>query len=521
MSLIRHQAAFRFLIAALLALAVAPPAHATYLGQNGKISFDVYGGDNLPTVYTMNRDGTGRTPIAPGGGYSAWSADGQRVAYACESFSSTTFMPANTCTADQDGSDVTVLDNFGLTPQWRPFWSPDGRRLLIDNFEVFGHGSFRTDVWRIDSADGGDQIAMAANGSSGTWSPNGQILYSEIGGFVSRVFANSPNVSTQLTDSGADGAPDWSPDGTKVVFMSCRDGSCELYTMNADGSNETEVPNTGSNEQDPVWSPDGSKILFHRSGDLYLVNPDGTGETNITNTPGISELFPAWQPDPLPGYVRPKSATPLRVPLVPAFEPCESPNRTHGPPLAFGSCAPPDERGGFMTFGAAPPGRSPQASGNVRLRVIPGQPGSADEADVSISVHLTDVRRGFDLADGPGSLDFPLPLRLTDKENGAFNSEQATVKDFNEGITGYINNPLRVEVPCVETADPNVGSTCSVTTTADVILSGMSGQRPFVREGKRAIWQLGQLAVYDGGEDGYIESRDDNTVLAVQGVFVP
>src|SRR3954454_23826773 len=40
-------------------------------------------------------------------------------------------------------------------------------------------------------------------------------------------------------------------------------------------------------------------------------------------------------------HVRPKGATPTRVSLVPAFEPCTVPNRTHAPPLAFGSCNPP------------------------------------------------------------------------------------------------------------------------------------------------------------------------------------
>ena len=74
----------------------------------------------------------------------------------------------------------------------------------------------------------------------------------------------------------------------------------------------------------------------------------------------------------------------------------------------------------------------------------------------------------------------------------------------------------------METADPAVGSTCVVTTTVDALVGGAPGEiLPWVREGRRAIWQLDQLAVYDGGEDGFIESRDDNTVLAVQGVFVP
>ena len=44
------------------------------------------------------------------------------------------------------------------------------------------------------------------------------------------------------------------------------------------------------------------------------------------------------------GYPRPKGASPMRGSLVPAYEPCTAPNRTHGPPLAFPSCAPPARR---------------------------------------------------------------------------------------------------------------------------------------------------------------------------------
>jgi Tol biopolymer transport system component len=515
----RFQTGFGFLIAAVLLLAAVPPTQATYRGQNGKISFDVYGSDNIPTVFTMDPDGSNRTPIAPGGLQSAWSPDGQRIAYACQSQAG--FFPANTCTANPDGSAVNVLDNFDLVPQRRPFWSPDGRRLIIDDYTDSGHGSTSTSLWRIDSADGGDQIHMAGNGYSGSWSPNGQIVYTELitafegpsWSWVSRVYGSNPNVSERLTESEADFQPDWSPDGTKIVFGSCRAPGCALYTMNADGSNEAEIPNSSSADRTPVWSPDGTQILFVRGGDLYLINPDGTGATNITNTPTVTELDPAWQPVPQPGYPRPKGATPVRVSLVPAFDQCETPNRTHGPPLAQPSCSAPHLRAGFMTFGGTPASTSPKAAGNVRLDAMPGAPGSANEADVRISASLVDVRRKFDLADGPGSLELHVPIRLTDKFNGAFNSEQATMQDFD----------LTMLLPCAETADPAIGSTCSATTTANALIpQGFPRPSPdFVTEGHRAIWQLGQISVWDGGDDGFIESTDDNTVLAVQGVFVP
>ena len=515
-----------WLFAAVVVLLWAvPAAHATYLGQNGKISFDVYNSSNQPTVFTMNPDGSNRTPIVPGGGQSAWSADGQRIAYACQSGAENSFFPLNTCTANADGSGAVVLDNFGLAPQENPFWSPDALRLIIDRpYQLGGHGGgVAYSMWRIDSADGSDQIFMADNGISGSWSPNGSIVYTEVspasfGGppsssWVSKLAAHVPNASGRLTESGSDGSPDWSPDGTKIVFVSARDGNFELYTMDSDGSNETRITNTAAHEQGPVWSPDGSKILFYRSGDLFLVNPDGTGETNITNTPGVSESSPAWQRVPFGEYVRPMGATPVRVSLVPAFQPCESPNRVHGPPLGFGSCTPPAQRAGFMTFGGTPPSTSPKAAGSVRIDAIPGAPGSANEADVAIKAQLVDVRRGFDLADGPGSLELHVPIRQTDKFNGAFNSEQATLQDFE----------LTALMPCTETADPAIGSTCTVTTTANTLIP-QGFPRPstdFVSEGHRAVWQFGQISVWDGGEDGFIESTDDNTVLAVQGVFVP
>ena len=70
-------------------------------------------------------------------------------------------------------------------------------------------------------------------------------------------------------------------------------------------------------------------------------------------------------------------------------------------------------------------------------------------------------------------------------------------------------------MPCTATGDTTVGSTCSVNTTADAVL--VPGA---VKEGRRSIWQLGQVQVFDGGSDGVV-STNPNTLFAVQGVFVP
>ena len=206
------------------------------------------------------------------------------------------------------------------------------------------------------------------------------------------------------------------------------------------------------------------------------------------------------------GHVRPKAASPVRVALVPAYTPCASPNRIHGPPLAHGSCAPPAQRSAELTVGTADAnGEVAKSVGLLRMRTLTGDPGTpADEADVRLSVSLTDVRRRAGLGDYGGELEARTSLRLTDKLNGPAQDESATMSDF----------AFEWVVPCAPTADTSVGSTCFGSTTADALIPGVA------REGSRAVWQLGQVTVADGGSDG-IASTEPNGTFAVQGVFVP
>ena len=69
-------------------------------------------------------------------------------------------------------------------------------------------------------------------------------------------------------------------------------------------------------------------------------------------------------------------------------------------------------------------------------------------------------------------------------------------------------------VPCATTASPSVGGTCSLSTTFNAVVPGT------VVEGKRALWQLGQLKVNDGGSTG-VAGSSGARLFATQGVFVP
>jgi hypothetical protein len=71
------------------------------------------------------------------------------------------------------------------------------------------------------------------------------------------------------------------------------------------------------------------------------------------------------------------------------------------------------------------------------------------------------------------------------------------------------------DIPCTPNPTANLGSDCSISTTADTLVPGT------IKEGLRAIWQIGRVRVDDAGPDGGPDTTADNTVFATQGVFVP
>jgi hypothetical protein len=206
------------------------------------------------------------------------------------------------------------------------------------------------------------------------------------------------------------------------------------------------------------------------------------------------------------GYARPKGATPIYASLVPTYKPCSAPNRTHGPPLVFGSCNPPAQESDQLTVGTPDANGNPAGSiGFLRLDVQPGDPATpGDQADVGLTLSITDVRRRTNGSDYTGEIEASSNVRMTDRGSGSSGSEPATVSDFVfSGMTA----------PCTATAT-SIGATCAVSTSFDAIMPGS------IVEGRRAVWQLREVLVADGGADGDT-STPGNTIFARQGIFVP
>jgi dipeptidyl aminopeptidase/acylaminoacyl peptidase len=94
------------------------------------------------------------------------------------------------------------------------------------------------------------------------WSPDGTKLLVEA---ENDLFAVDPEGGnrTRLTSSSAyDGQAAYSPDGSRIAFMSTRDGQARVWVMNADGSDPHTITSNFPGSARPTWSPDGSQIAF-------------------------------------------------------------------------------------------------------------------------------------------------------------------------------------------------------------------------------------------------------------------
>src|SRR5437764_2213258 len=137
-----------------------------------------------------------------------------------------------------DGSALAQLTHDAAGSAF-PVWSPDGTKIAIDG------GPSPAGIY-IMNADGTGLQRITDPGLFLSWSGDGSKL-----AYVRQGNNNAPDIFTINVDGTgemnitndpiSDIAPSWSPDGTKLVFVKTGDPSAGIWTMNADGSNQTRL----------------------------------------------------------------------------------------------------------------------------------------------------------------------------------------------------------------------------------------------------------------------------------------
>ncbi len=132
------------------------------------------------------------------------------------------------------------------------------------------------------------------------------------------------NVKQITNELGYDGGAWFSPDGTKIVWRASRPKTdsaikeykglldqglvmptnMEVFVADADGSNVKQITNLGKANWAPNWMPDGKRIIFASNHEyargfpfnMYIINMDGTGLEKISHDGGF-DAFPMFSPD--------------------------------------------------------------------------------------------------------------------------------------------------------------------------------------------------------------------------------
>lgn len=276
--------------------------------SRSRIAF-VKGLDLNVEIFLVNADGSDATSLKaslgavfPEGGDALppvrWSADGARVA----------FVRADGAlyVANADGTGLVQLAPAGTSP----IWSEDGRVAFLALDQPCCRNIF------VAESDGSavTQVTHGRSISHYDFAANGSMLAYESFDRQSRLFVVRPDGTGEREITSPDfvspNLPSLSPDGTKVAYSAylLTEGDnglgFEIYVTPTEGSGPPiGVSNNLGDDWWPVWSPDGTRIAFVSSapgdgfvpGGLHVVNADGTGQINLTPVDDVRD--PVWSPE--------------------------------------------------------------------------------------------------------------------------------------------------------------------------------------------------------------------------------
>ncbi|MBA2380049.1 MAG: PD40 domain-containing protein, partial [Blastocatellia bacterium] len=282
--------------------------------SNPIVDLGAYARNALPpsTLWVVGANGSEPKQLTqignPAGGHGApsFSPDGMRIVFEVDDYTS-----ASVWTISTGGDDAK---RFSQKHGYEPVYTPDGKSILYHNSE--GSFQLRLDSDTNEPIDEPSQIA----GIGGTFSGVRRVSFSADGkrmAFNSLLRRESlPAVRLQTNSAETDGLPvplvqntnarihfpTFSPDGKRIVFTTCQNVggiACNIWLMNADGSNQIQLTTNESRQFTPSWFPDMEQIAFitNRTGHytLWAINLNNKREKmllDLTDSLDYARLSP-------------------------------------------------------------------------------------------------------------------------------------------------------------------------------------------------------------------------------------
>lgn len=179
-------------------------------------------------------------------------------------------------------------------------WSADGKRIVFVSFRAGN----QSNLWQIP-ASGGEPEIIATSGKNITnlaVSPDGRTIAFTDESNDSNIWKIAPDAPARkfIHSTRADHSPQFSPDGSRVVFVSDRTGNQEIWIADADGKNQRQLTDSNGLTGSPRFSPDGKFVAFDAASentrDIFIVSSDGGAPRRLTDSRSRSVL-PAWSAD--------------------------------------------------------------------------------------------------------------------------------------------------------------------------------------------------------------------------------
>ncbi len=207
----------------------------------------------------------------------------------------------DTYLASAGGRELKQLTFTGGQPEGLA-WSNDGRYLIFARLSEEG----RRSTWRVPVSGGEPKpMALGDNPSQPALAPAGnRMAFSKrLSSYdiirIDRLGVDPKRPSRFVSSTRFDGNPQYSPDGSRIVFSSSRSGNVEIWVSDAAGGNLLQLTSLGV-AGSPRWSPDSTQILFDSTvggnADIYLINASGGTPRRIT-TNAAEDVVPSWSRD--------------------------------------------------------------------------------------------------------------------------------------------------------------------------------------------------------------------------------